>query len=102
MFVKIILIQLLCFWTLTIILFLFKAYSVSEDGFSLRLQVEPTQLGLNNRASCYLRSQRERKKNRTMENVQKHKIWGEKKSTLSTQAQYRIGGNFVYKRLSQC
>jgi hypothetical protein len=37
-------IQLLCFCTSSIVLFLFKAHSVLETGFYLRLQVEPTQL----------------------------------------------------------
>jgi hypothetical protein len=40
-----ILIQLLCFWALSIILFLFKTHNISETGFCLGLQVEPTQLG---------------------------------------------------------
>jgi hypothetical protein len=35
--------QLLSFWTLSILLFLFKTHSVSKTGFCLRLQVEPTQ-----------------------------------------------------------
>jgi hypothetical protein len=43
---------------------------VSETGFCLRLRVEPTQLGLIDRASpyplCVLN------KNKTMDNVQKH------------------------------
>jgi hypothetical protein len=38
-------IQLLCFWTLSVILFSFHTRNVSESEFSLRLQVEPTQLG---------------------------------------------------------
>jgi hypothetical protein len=33
--------QLLCFWTLSIILFLFNTPNVLETGFCLRLQVEP-------------------------------------------------------------
>jgi hypothetical protein len=45
------LVQLLCFWTLSIIVFLFKTDQVSETGFYLRLQVEPTQLGPIDRAS---------------------------------------------------
>jgi uncharacterized membrane protein YkgB len=49
------LIQFLCFWTLSIILFLFKTHSIPETGFCLRLQVEPTQLGPVDRASPYLR-----------------------------------------------
>jgi hypothetical protein len=36
-----ILIQLMCFWTLIIALFLFK--HVSDIGFCLRLQIEPIQ-----------------------------------------------------------
>jgi hypothetical protein len=52
-------IQLFCFWTLSIVLLLFKAYNVPETGFCLRLQVEPTQLGPIDRAtgSPYLRTQ---------------------------------------------
>jgi hypothetical protein len=38
-------IQLLCFWTLSIILFLFKTHYVSETGFCLRLHAEPIHLG---------------------------------------------------------
>jgi hypothetical protein len=30
----------LCFWTLSIILFLFKTHNVSEIGFCLHLQVD--------------------------------------------------------------
>jgi hypothetical protein len=41
---------LLCFWTLSIVLFLFK-HNVSETGFCLRLQVEPTQLDQIDRTS---------------------------------------------------
>jgi hypothetical protein len=37
--------QLLCFWTLSIVLFLCKTCNVSETGFCLRLQVGPTKLG---------------------------------------------------------
>jgi hypothetical protein len=48
---QIVLIQLLPFWTLSIILFLFKTYNVSETGFYLYLQAEPTQLGPTDRAS---------------------------------------------------
>jgi hypothetical protein len=43
-------VQLLCFWTLGIIMFLFKTH-ISETGFCLHLQVEPTQLGPIKRAS---------------------------------------------------
>jgi hypothetical protein len=46
-----ILIQLLCLWTLSIVLFLFKTQNVLETGFYIRLQVEPTQLGPMDRAS---------------------------------------------------
>jgi hypothetical protein len=47
--------ELLCFWTLPIVLFLFKmTYNVSETGFCLRLQVELTQLGPIDRTSAYL------------------------------------------------
>jgi hypothetical protein len=42
-----VLVQMLCFWTLSI---------VSETGFCLRLQVEPTQLGPIDRASPYLQT----------------------------------------------
>jgi hypothetical protein len=48
-------IHMLWFWILSIILFLFKTkYNVSETGFSLRLQVEPTQLGPIDRSHPYL------------------------------------------------
>jgi hypothetical protein len=40
-----ILIQLLCFRTLYIVPLLFKTHNVSETGFCLCLQVEPTQFG---------------------------------------------------------
>jgi hypothetical protein len=50
-----ILIQLLCFWTLSIVLFLLKTHA-SETGFCLCLQVEPPQLGPIDRASPYLRT----------------------------------------------
>jgi hypothetical protein len=43
-------------------------HNVSETGFCLHLQVEPTQLVLINRASPCLNLN----KNRTMDNVQKH------------------------------
>jgi hypothetical protein len=54
--------QLLCFWTLSIVLSLskkhrpvyFSKHNVSETGFCLRLQVKPTQLGPIDRASPYL------------------------------------------------
>jgi hypothetical protein len=36
------LIQLLCFWTLYFVLFLFKTHSVSETELYLRLQVKRT------------------------------------------------------------
>jgi hypothetical protein len=36
-----ILIQLLCYWILSIFLFLFKTHNVSESGFSLRLRTYP-------------------------------------------------------------
>jgi hypothetical protein len=48
-------IQLLCFMTLSIVLFLFKTHSVSGTGFCLRLQVERTQLDPIDRAGPYLR-----------------------------------------------
>jgi hypothetical protein len=43
------------FWTLSIVLFLFKTHSVSETGLCLRLQVESIQLAPIDRASPYLR-----------------------------------------------
>jgi hypothetical protein len=46
----------------------------SETGFCLRLQVKPTKFGSIDRASHYLRSVMFRHINRTMDNVQKHKI----------------------------
>jgi hypothetical protein len=39
-----ILIYLLCLWTLSIILILFKKHNVSKTGFCLHLQVEPLNL----------------------------------------------------------
>jgi hypothetical protein len=48
------LVQVLCFCTLSMFLVLFKAYNVSVTGFCLRLQVESTQLGPIDRASPYL------------------------------------------------
>jgi hypothetical protein len=49
-------IQLLCSWTLSVILFSFETRNVSESEFSLRLQVEPTQLGQIDRARRYIRT----------------------------------------------
>jgi hypothetical protein len=49
-------IQLLCFRTLSIVLFLFRRHNVSETGFCVPLQVEPTHLGPIDRASPYLRT----------------------------------------------
>jgi hypothetical protein len=51
-----ILTQLLCFWTLSIVLFLFKTHDVSETGFCLRFQVGPTQLGPIDRVNPYLQN----------------------------------------------
>jgi hypothetical protein len=51
-----ILIQILCFGTLSTVLFLFKTHNVSETGFCLHLQVKPTQLGPIDRASPSLRT----------------------------------------------
>jgi hypothetical protein len=48
------LIQLLCFCTLSVVLFLFKTtHNISEMGFCLRLKVEHTQLGPIERDSPY-------------------------------------------------
>jgi hypothetical protein len=56
-------VQILCFWSLSIVLslsksrsFHFSKHNVSDTGFCLRLQVKPTQLGLIDRASPYLRT----------------------------------------------
>jgi hypothetical protein len=49
-----ILIQILYFWTLSIVFFLFKTHNVLETGFCLHPQVEPTQMGPIDRASPYL------------------------------------------------
>jgi hypothetical protein len=50
------LVQLLCFWTLSIVLSLSKKHRpVSETGFCLRLQGKPAQLGPVDRGSPYLR-----------------------------------------------
>jgi hypothetical protein len=46
----------LCFWMLSIVLFLFKKHNITETGFCLRLQVGPSQLGPIDRASPYLRT----------------------------------------------
>jgi hypothetical protein len=51
-----ILIQLLCFWTVSIVLFLYLKHNVSETGFCLLLQVAPTELGPTDRASPYFRT----------------------------------------------
>jgi hypothetical protein len=48
--------KLLRFWTLSVVLLLFKTHNVSESGFCLRLQVEPTQLDPVDRDSRYLRT----------------------------------------------
>jgi hypothetical protein len=85
-------------WTLSIVLFLCRTHNVSETGFCLRLQVEPIQLGLIDRANPYLgtwvsftwrRRQNPVSENlffeinkkdgvsdeyRTMDNIQKHNI----------------------------
>jgi hypothetical protein len=60
---SVIFLQVLCFWTLSIILSLsknrpvyFSKYSVSVSAFYLLLQVKPTQLGPIDRANPYLRS----------------------------------------------
>jgi hypothetical protein len=83
--------NLLCFCTLSIVLFLFKTHGVSETAFGLRVQVKPTQLVPIDRASPYHRTnwvdstwkRRENpvsealcvlNKNRTMYSVQKHKL----------------------------
>jgi hypothetical protein len=59
------LVQILCFWTLSIFLSLsknrpvyFSKHNVSETLFCLRLQVKPTQLGPIDRASPYHRTGR--------------------------------------------
>jgi hypothetical protein len=49
-------IELMYFWTLSIVLFLFETHKVSETGFCLRLQVEPNQLGPIDKASPYFRT----------------------------------------------
>jgi hypothetical protein len=56
-------VQILCFWTISIVLSLsksrpvyFSKHNVSETGFCLRLQVRPIQLGPIDRASPYLRT----------------------------------------------
>jgi hypothetical protein len=55
----------LCFWTLSIILFLINSM-FQETGFHLCVKVEPTQLGLIDRASPNLHLKT------TMDNCQKH------------------------------
>jgi hypothetical protein len=49
-------ISLLCSWIYPSSCFSFKTHNVSETGFSLRLQVKPTQLDPLERASPYLRT----------------------------------------------
>jgi hypothetical protein len=44
------------FWTLSIVLFLFKTHNVSEAGFCVRLQVESIQFGPIDRVSPYLQT----------------------------------------------
>jgi hypothetical protein len=60
------LIQILYFWTLSIVLFYIKyrpvyisKYNDSDTGSCLRLQVKPTQLGPIDKASPYLRWRRQ-------------------------------------------
>jgi hypothetical protein len=82
-------VQLLCFWTLSIVLCLskkspvyFSKHNVSETGYCLRLQVKLTHLGPIDRASpylqclkrCVLKNKQDGflDKHRTMDNVQKH------------------------------
>jgi hypothetical protein len=45
---------ILCFWTLLVVLYLFKTHNVSETGFCSRLQVETILLSQIDRASSYL------------------------------------------------
>jgi hypothetical protein len=49
-------VQLLSFWTLFIVLLLFKTHNISEAGFCLRLRVEPIQWDPIDRASPYFRT----------------------------------------------
>jgi hypothetical protein len=65
----------LCFWTLSIVLFIFQ--NTFRRRFCLRLQVKPTLLGPFNRASPYLRTKQDGvlDKDKTMDNVQKHNIF---------------------------
>jgi hypothetical protein len=53
---------------LDIVLFLFKVHKVSETGFCLRLQVEPTQLGPIDRPSPYFLERRIQSPNRCVFN----------------------------------
>jgi hypothetical protein len=46
--------QILCFWTLPIVLFLLKQTTFRRLWFCLRLHVEPTQLGSVDKARPYL------------------------------------------------
>jgi hypothetical protein len=80
-FIKFRLLQILCFLTLSIVLFLIETHNVSETELCLRLQVKPTQLGPIDRDSPYPQRQNPvsdtlyyLNKNRTMDNVQKHNI----------------------------
>jgi hypothetical protein len=64
----IVLIQILCFWTLSIVqslsknivLLILQNTNVSETGFCLRLQVKPTQFHPIDRVSPYLRTPKPR------------------------------------------
>jgi hypothetical protein len=60
-------------WTLSTMLFLLKAQSVSGTGFCLRLQVEPTQLGPIDRASPCLIT-KDNKYNLTQGMLEKSKL----------------------------
>jgi hypothetical protein len=57
-----------------IVPFLFKPHNVSETGFCLRLQVEPSQLGPIDRASPYMRNVLLFKQKQDDGYVQKHNI----------------------------
>jgi hypothetical protein len=80
------LIQILCFWTLFIVLFYLKhrpvfiiKHNVLVTGFCLRLQVKPSQLDpelvpISGDPESSLQNVAFLNKNRTMDNVQKHNI----------------------------
>jgi hypothetical protein len=79
--VTVICIQLLCFWALSIALFLFKTHNVSEAGLGILLQVEPTQMGPIDRATPYLR-QRQNQVSEKLLFYMRTRIWIMSRKTI--------------------